>query len=202
VTSQLDFNAIASQLSPASNVRVGSAGPELGALLAPESLTALPRGPYDAVFVITEGSSASAVQKHAVPTIMAATARLLDWNLGPVVSAEHAGVQLGDEIGALMNAAMVVVLIGERVGPASADSLSAYLTYAPQVGRHDVQRHCIANIREDGLSYGAAAVKLAELMSRGRDVATDDDASDILGPDSIDKLLDTEGGTLPCSKRR
>jgi hypothetical protein len=65
-----------------------------------------------------------------------------------------------------------------------------------------VQRHCIANIREDGLSYGAAAEKLAALMSRGRDVATDDDASDILGPDSIDKLLDTEAGNLRCSKRR
>jgi ethanolamine ammonia-lyase small subunit len=202
VTSQLDFNAITSQLSPASNLRVGSAGPELGALLAPESLTVLPRGPYDAVFVITEGLSASAVQKHAVPTIMAATARLLDWNLGPVVSAEHAGVPLGDEIGALMNATMVVVFIGERAGPAAADSLSAYLTYAPRVGRHDVQRHCIANIREDGLSYGTAAEKLAELMSRGRDIATDVDVSDILGPDSIDKLLDTEAGNLPCSKRR
>jgi len=206
VTSQLDFNAIASQLSSASNVRVRSAGPQLDGLLAPESVTALPRGPYDAVFVITEGVSASAVQAHAVPTIMAATARLLDWNLGPVVSAEHAGVSLGDEIGALMNAAMVVVFIGERVGPATADSLSAYLTYAPQVGRHDVARHCIANIREDGLSYEAAAEKLAALMSRGRaparDMATDEDASDILGADSIDKLLDTEAGNLRCSKRR
>jgi ethanolamine ammonia-lyase small subunit len=202
VTSQLDFNAIASQLSPVSNVRVRSAGPELSALLAPESVTALPRGPYDAVFVITEGVSASAVQAHAVPTIMAATARLLDWNFGPVVSAEHAEVPLGDEIGALMNAAMVVVFIGERAGPAAADSLSAYLTYAPRVGRHDVERHCIANIREDGLSYGAAAEKLAVLMSRARDIATEDDASDILGPDSTDKLLDTEAGNLRCSKRR
>jgi ethanolamine ammonia-lyase small subunit len=195
VTLHLDFNAIASQLSPALNVRVWSAGPELGALLAPESVTALPSGPYDAVFVITEGLSASAVQAHAVPTIMAATARLLNWNLGPVVSAEHAGVPLGDEIGALMNAAMVVVFIGELAGPAAAHSLSAYVTYAPQVGRHDVQRHCIANIHADGLSYGAAAEKLAELMSHGRaparDIATGDDTSDILGPHSIDKLLDT-----------
>lgn len=135
---------------------------------------------------------------------MATTARLLDWNLGPVVSAEHAGVPLGDEIGALMNAAMVVVFTGESAGTAAAVSLSAYLTYAPRVGRHDVERHCVANIREDGMSYGAAAEKLAALMSRGRahDIATDDDASDILGTDSIDKLLDTEGGNLRCSKRR
>ena len=206
MTSLLDFNAIASQLSPAANLRVRSAGPELGSLLAPESVTALPRGPYDAVFVIAEGGSASAVQAHAVPMIMAATARLLNWHFGPVVSAEHAGVPLGDEIGALMNAAMVVVFIGERTGPAAADSLSAYLTHAPQVGRHDVERHCIANIRDEGLTYDVAAEKLAVLMSRGhasaRDIATDDGASDILGPDSVDKLLDTEGGNLRCSKRR
>jgi len=202
VTSQLDFVAIASQLALASMVHVRSAGPELSGLLAPESVTALPGGPYDAVFVITEGVSASAVQTHAVPTIMAATARLLDWNIGPVVSAEHAGVPLGDEIGAIMNAAMVVVFIGERAASAAADSLSAYLTYAPHVGRHDVERHCIANIREDGLSYGAAAEKLVALMSRARDIATDDGASDTLGPDSIDKLLDTEAGNLRCSKRR
>ena len=206
MTSQLDFNAIASQLSPAMNVRVRSAGPELGGLLAPECVTALPRGPYDAVFVITEGVSASAVQAHAVPMIMAATARLLDWNLGPVVSAEHAEVPLGDEIGALMNAAMVVVFIGECAGPAAAASLSAYVTHTPQIGRHDVERHCIADIGEEGLSYGAAAEKLAVLMARGhtpaRDIATDDEASDILGPESVDKLLDTEGGNLRCSKRR
>ena len=194
MTSRLDFNAIASQLSPTSNVRVWSAGPELDGLLAPESVTALPRGPYDAAFVIMEGSSASAVEAHAVPFVMAATARLLDWNLGPVVSAEHAGLALGDEIGALMNAAVVVVLIGERAGATAAESLSAYLTDAPRVGRHDVERHCIADIREGGLSYAAAAEKLAALMSRGRsaarDIATADDTSDILGPDSVDKLLD------------
>lgn len=206
MTSQLDFNAIASQLSPTRNVRVRSAGPELGGLLAPESVTALPHGPYDAAFVITEGASASAVQTHAVPFVMAATAQLLDWNLGPIVSAERAGLALGDEIGALMNAAMVVVLIGERVGATATESLSAYLTYAPRVGRHDVERHCIANICEAGLSYLAAAEKLAALMSRGRsaarDITTADDTSDILGPDSIDKLLDTEAGDLRCSKRR
>jgi ethanolamine ammonia-lyase small subunit len=206
VTSQLDFDAIASRLSPLSNVCVRSAGPELRSLLAPESVTALPRGPYDAVFVIAEGVSASAVQAHAVPMIMAATARLLDWNFGPVVSAEHAGVPLGDEIGALMHAAMVVVLIGERAGPAAAERLSAYLTHAPQVGRHDVERHCVANIGDEGLSYEAAAEKLAVLMSRkhapASDIATDDDASDILEPGSIDKLLDTEGGNLRSSKRR
>lgn len=206
MTSRLDFSAIASQLSPTSNVRVWSAGPELDGLLAPESVTALPRGPYDAAFVIMEGASASAVETHAVPFVMAATARLLDWNLGPVVSAEHAGVSLGDEIGALMNAAMVVVLIGERDGATAAESLSAYLTYAPRVGRHDVERHCIAGIREVGLSYGAAAEKLAALMSRGHSatsgIATAGVTSDILGPDSVDKLLDTGAGDLRCSKRR
>ncbi len=198
-----DFDAVSAQLASTLNVHVRSAAPEYGGSLAPGS--ALPSGPYDAVFVIAEGTSPHAVQAHAVPMVMAATARLLDWNLGPVVLAENARVALGDEIGARMHAAMVVVLIGEHAECTAAASLSAYLTYAPTVGRSDVERHRISNIHEAGLSYAAAADKLESLMSQARQLAgrvePHDDSADTLGPYSIDILLDSEPGKLRSSKK-
>lgn len=177
VTARPDFNALAAQLAQTPVLRVHSAAPDrsvylrrpdLGRKLASDSALLLPQGPYDAVFVIADGLSASAVQQHAVPMLMAATARLLDWHLGPVVLAEQARVALGDEVGALMGATMVVVLIGERPGLSVPNSLGAYLTYAPQVGRRDSERNCISNIHGDGWSYGAAAEKLQWLMARAR----------------------------------
>jgi ethanolamine ammonia-lyase small subunit len=192
---------MAALLSPTLSVQVRSAPRELGGMLAPGSATVLPRGPYGAVFVIAGGLSASAVREHAVPMVMATTARLLHWNLGPVVLAEYGGVASGDEIGALMNAAMVVVLIGERARLTGPESLSAYLTRAPKVGRRDSERHCISNIHHAGLSYAAAAHKLESLMSRGHSADTDDDPSKSLGPDSIDKLLDSEPSKLRSSTK-
>lgn len=90
------------------------------------------------------------------------------WRLGPVVVAEQGRVALGDEIGALMGARMVVVLIGERPGLSSPDSLGAYLTWQPRVGRADAERNCISNIRPEGLPYEAAASRLLYLMSEAR----------------------------------
>ena len=204
VAARPDFDALAAQLTPTLSVHVHSAAPDrstylrrpdLGRMLAAGS-AALPQGSYDAVFVIADGLSASAVQTHAIPMVMAVTARLLQWNFGPVVLAEQARVALGDEIGARMNAAMVVVLIGERPGLSVPNSLGAYLTYAPQVGRRDSERNCISNIHGDGLSYEAAAEKLAWLMSRARQlrltgVALKEDASGVAAPG----LAAPDGGT-------
>jgi ethanolamine ammonia-lyase small subunit len=128
----------------------------------------LAAGPYDAVFVIADGLSASAVQAHAAPLLRTIAARLPEWHLGPVVMAEQARVALGDEIGARLAAAMVVVLVGERPGLTVPNSLGIYLTYEPRIGRRDSERNCISNIHADGLSYEAAAEKLAWLMTRAR----------------------------------
>jgi ethanolamine ammonia-lyase small subunit len=78
-------------------------------------------------------------------------------------------VALGDEIGELLGAAMVVVLLGERPGLSAADSLGIYLTADPHVGRRDSERNCISNVRQPGgLGYAAAAGKLVHLMHEAR----------------------------------
>jgi ethanolamine ammonia-lyase small subunit len=129
-----------------------------------------PGSSVDAVFVAADGLSAQAVHRHAAPLLTEICPRLLadGWRLAPVVLAEQGRVALGDEIGALMGARMVVVLIGERPGLSSPDSLGAYLTWQPRVGRSDADRNCVSNIRPEGLSYEAAATRVHYLMNEAR----------------------------------
>ncbi len=121
----------------------------------------------DVVFVVADGLSAFAAARHAVPLLEAVRAKLTDTRIGPVVVARQARVALGDGIGALLRARIVVVLIGERPGLSSPDSLGIYLTYDPRIGRTDAQRNCISNVRPEGLSYTLAAHKLHYPADRG-----------------------------------
>lgn len=125
---------------------------------------------YDAAFVIADGLSALAVERNAPPLLEAITGRLEreGWALAPVVVATQARVAIGDEIGALIGAAQVAVLIGERPGLSAPDSLGVYLTWGPRVGRLDSDRNCISNIRDGGLAIEDAAATLAYLMSEAR----------------------------------
>ena len=88
--------------------------------------------------------------------------------MGPVLIARQARVALGDEVGALLGARMVAVLIGERPGLSSPDSLGIYLTWHPQVGRSDAERNCISNVRAEGLAPAAAAARLWWLCAEAR----------------------------------
>jgi len=120
------------------------------------------------VFVIADGLSALAAAKQSIPLLQAVRSKLGDWKIGPVVVARQARVALGDEIGQLLRTKLVVMLIGERPGLSSPDSLGIYLTYAPKVGCSDAQRNCISNVRPEGLSYAGAAHKLHYLLTHAR----------------------------------
>lgn len=130
-------------------------------------------GSYDLAFVVADGLSALAIHQNAVP-LMAAVLALLQadpverWAIAPVAVVEQGRVAIGDEVGAQLKARIVVVLIGERPGLSSPDSLGIYLTWAPQVGTLDAARNCISNVRPAGLSVDAAARTLHQLLSQAR----------------------------------
>jgi ethanolamine ammonia-lyase small subunit len=126
------------------------------------------KGGFDAAFVIADGLSALAIEENAVPFLDAVLGKLEGWRIAPLAIVEQGRVAVGDEVGEVLGAAMVAILIGERPGLSSPDSMGIYLTYNPGVGTTDAQRNCISNIRREGLSCGLAAHKLHYLMSEAR----------------------------------
>ena len=152
--------------------------PDLGRRLSAESraeLTALPIEPEgcDLAIVVADGLSTTAVARHAAPVIEAILAGLpTAFRLGPVVIASQARVALGDEIGQLLKARLVAVLIGERPGLSCQESLGIYLTWEPRPGRTDAERNCLSNIHPGGLSPAAAATRLWWLAGEARRLCT------------------------------
>jgi len=125
---------------------------------------------YDLALVVADGLSALAIQQNAAPFIHALMARLSGepWRLAPITIVQQGRVAIGDEIAHLLDAQAVVVLIGERPGLSSPDSMGLYLTWSPRPGLTDASRNCISNVRPDGLTYDAAAFKLHYLLSEAR----------------------------------
>ena len=123
---------------------------------------------FDLALVVADGLSALAVHRHAVPLVVALRPHLPDWTLAPVVLMHQGRVAIGDEVGAALGAACVVVLIGERPGLSSPDSLGLYISWAPRVGLTDAARNCISNVRPEGLAVEAAAAKLGWLLGEAR----------------------------------
>lgn len=144
--------------------------PDLGRQLRPEDATVLRGEKSQLAIVIADGLSATATMAHGAALARAIVERVgQNWQIGPMVIAHQARVALGDEIGEALGAEMVVVLIGERPGLSAADSLSAYLTWAPRRGRLDSERNCISNIRPPhGWSIADAADEIARILSRAR----------------------------------
>jgi len=120
--------------------------------------------------VVADGLSARAAHDHATPLLASLLPMLSDqgWRVAPVVIARQSRVALGDEIGELLGVEMVAILIGERPGLSSPDSLSIYLTHEPRVGRMDSERNCISNVRPQGLNYEQAARRLLFLLGEAR----------------------------------
>jgi len=148
--------------------------PDLGRILDEDSKTLLQsragKQSSDVVFVVADGLSALAVERHALPMIEMTRVQLLHegWRIAPYCLVSQGRVAIGDEIGAMLDAQMSVVLIGERPGLSSPDSLGVYLTWNPLPGHSNAERNCISNIRPEGLNYAAAAFKLLHLMRQAR----------------------------------
>ena len=142
--------------------------PDLGRRLAREFAEALSPGTYDATIVIADGLSAGAVQVQTAQLckmLMAAQ----NFVFAPPVVALQARVALGDEIAARQGAALAVVLIGERPGLSSRDSVGAYLTFDPKPGEtKDAERNCVSNIGGHGLSLDEASRRILAIMALAR----------------------------------
>ncbi|TDT15863.1 ethanolamine ammonia-lyase light chain [Ilumatobacter fluminis] len=155
--------------------------PDLGRRLdaaSRDALMAIGAPAASLAIVVVDGLSSLAVQQHAAPMVDALVGLLADagsdpnahgsWTLAPVCIVEQGRVAIGDEVGALLDARAVVVLIGERPGLSSPDSLGIYLTWGPRVGLSDANRNCISNIRPGGLDFGTAAERLLHLLVGAR----------------------------------
>lgn len=127
---------------------------------------------YDLAVVIVDGLSALAVQQNSAPFLSALYQMLnsdaADWTLAPLTLVEQGRVAIGDEIGALLNADAVLVMIGERPGLSSPDSLGLYMTWAPEPGLKDDRRNCISNVRPAGLQVEEAARRFFLLLKEAR----------------------------------
>jgi ethanolamine ammonia-lyase small subunit len=132
---------------------------------AAPAATATVTAALDVALVVGDGLSAAAVQRQALPTLQALR-DALDGALGlsPVVLARQARVALADEVGELLKARSALILLGERPGLSAPDSLGAYLTFAPRVGRSDAERNCVSNIRPEGLPPAQAGARIAWLL--------------------------------------
>lgn len=184
----LDAEALAAQLQAlgCTTRQVHSAAPDRATyLLRPDlgrrlcdadaealrGLSAQGDAPIDLLLVVADGLSSLAVARQAPPLIEAIRQQApAGWHLGPVVVARQARVALGDAVGALLGARLVAVLIGERPGLSSPDSLGIYLTWHPQVGRSDAERNCISNVRPEGLPSATAAARLWWLCRAAREL--------------------------------
>ena len=127
--------------------------------------TAHPGG-VDLAIVVADGLSALAVHRHTLPFLARLEEQIAadGWSVSPIVLVEQGRVAVADEVAQRLGAKMSVILIGERPGLSSPDSLGLYFTYAPKVGPTDAYRNCISNVRLEGLSYGMAAHRLIYLM--------------------------------------
>lgn len=142
--------------------------PDLGRRLDEESakyLAAAGKG-FDIAIILADGLSATAVNSHAVPLLQHLIGPLHQsgYSIGSLCLVQQGRVAIADEIGSLLQARLSLILIGERPGLSSPESLGAYLTYCPVPGLTDEARNCISNIHAGGLPYDIAAEKISRLV--------------------------------------
>jgi ethanolamine ammonia-lyase small subunit len=134
---------------------------------AADELKAFNSTGYDVCLVLADGLSATAINTHALPVLklLLPLFEKAGLSVAPVCMVQEGRVAIGDECGSLLRAKLVAVLIGERPGLSSPDSLGVYLTYQPAPGLTDESRNCISNIRPEGLNYPVAAEKMFFLIN-------------------------------------
>jgi ethanolamine ammonia-lyase small subunit len=184
VTTPIDWTPIEKGLSNLglSTLRIASAAtdrseylrrPDLGRRLSDVSREALVRASEvegsakpDLVVLVGDGLSSLGVAANTLAYMSAFMPYVVKagWKLSPVLLADDARVALGDEAGEILGGKAVLVLIGERPGLSSPDSLGVYLTFSPRIGIKDADRNCISNIRQRGLSYDEGTFKTAWLL--------------------------------------
>ena len=144
--------------------------PDLGRKLNEESKTILNKCQkgFDLSIVIADGLSSFAIKNHLKPFLENLLPELNSWRLAPLSVVKEGRVAIGDEIAQILEAEIVVILIGERPGLSSPDSMGIYLTYAPKSGLTDESRNCISNVRPAGLNYSSASKKLLYLLNQSR----------------------------------
>jgi ethanolamine ammonia-lyase small subunit len=147
--------------------------PELGRTLGPQARLALaencPRG-VELQVAIGDGLSAAAVaaQVPALLPLLETGARERGWTFGRPFAVRHCRVGVLNEIGDVLDPRVVVLLIGERPGLATAVSLSAYLAYRPRPGDTDAKRNLVSNIHRRGVEPHAAAFRILALAEQLR----------------------------------
>jgi ethanolamine ammonia-lyase small subunit len=163
--------------------------PDLGRRLATgaDAALAVHRGDYDVAFVVADGLSALAVERHAAPILAGVLPflRAEAWAVAPLVIVRHGRVAIGDAIAGALSAKCVAVLIGERPGLSAPDSMGVYLTWQPSAQTTDADRNCISNIRPEGVDYATAAFRLTHLLRAMRTRGV----SGIALKDDSDRLL-------------
>jgi ethanolamine ammonia-lyase small subunit len=149
--------------------------PVLGRTLDPDSAAQLQPAHWDLAIILADGLSALAVERNAIPLLARLLPQLLGagWSIAPVSLVQQGRVAIGDPIGFRLGARLSLVLIGERPGLSSPDSLGAYLTWNPRPDRTDADRNCLSNIRAGGLSPDSASERLMWYLqtSRGRQLS-------------------------------
>lgn len=144
--------------------------PDHGRILSADSvrtLTALELPPPDLALIISDGLAAASSQ-HAPALIHRLRALLPDWQIAPVFLIPRARVKIQDHLGTLIKARHTLILLGERPGLGTPDSLGAYLTARPGPDSTDADRNCVSNIRPEGIPPQRAAEKLAWLLNEAK----------------------------------
>jgi ethanolamine ammonia-lyase small subunit len=169
--------------------------PNLGRTLHSDSVPQLRPARSDLAIIIADGLSSLAIERNAIPLLTHLLPQLLSdaWFLAPLTLVQQGRVAIGDAIGSRLAAKCSLILIGERPGLSSPDSMGAYLTWSPHPDRTDADRNCLSNIRSAGLAPDLAAARIFRYLQVARATRrTGTSLKEDLSPRNLDSRSATE----------